>query len=94
MEFIKDWKVAGALQRPKVMTRGSKRPREHLKAAPTDVELCEVARALELVDKFRNEGQWSGVFDGDVIEVTIVLDGSEAVALFFDKEKGASDRGL
>ena len=33
MSFINDWKVAGALQSPKVITRGSKRPREHLKVA-------------------------------------------------------------
>ena len=62
--------------------------------APTDVELCKVARALELVDKFRNQGQRSSVFYGDVVEVPIVLNGSEAVALFFDKEKGGGNRRL
>ena len=62
--------------------------------ASTDVELCEVARALELVDEFRNQGQGSGVFDGDVVEIAVVLNGLEAIALFFDKEKGAGDRRL
>ena len=60
--------------------------------APTDVELCKVARALELVDEFRNQGQGSSVFYGDVVEIPVVLNGSEAVALLFDEEKGAGDR--
>ena len=49
----------------------------------TDVELCKVARALELVDEFRNQGQWSGIFYGDVVQVSVILNRSKAVALFF-----------
>ena len=62
--------------------------------APTNVKLCKVARALQLIDEFRDQGQWGSVFDGDVAQVSIVLNRLEAVALLFDKEKGAGDGRL
>jgi len=61
------------------MTSGSKRPREHLKAAfhsspleygcivtPADVKLCEVAGTLEFIDE-------SGIRDEECILIVISL---------------------
>src|SRR5712672_4335440 len=101
MEFIKDWKVTGALQRPKVMTSGSKEAKGALEGCfpfvtfsdtdvivtPADVELCEVTRSLELIDEFGNKRKGSGIFDGDIVNGVIVLDGPKGATASFGNEE-------
>src|SRR5712672_1357122 len=60
---------------------------------PADVELCEVTRSLELIDEFGNKRKRSGIFDGDIVNGAIVLDGPKgATASFGDEEERYSQR--
>jgi hypothetical protein len=57
--------------------------------SPADVEFGVIARALEFVNEVRDQRERSGVFYGDVVQGTVVLDGAEAFALFCYEKKGA-----
>ena len=55
--------------------------------SPSDVKLGEDFHPLEFIDEVGNEGKRVCVMDGVFIDVAIVLTGSEAIILLFDKEE-------
>ena len=55
--------------------------------SPSDVEPGEDFCPLEFVDEVRNEGKRVCVTDGVFVDIAIVLTGSEATVLLFDKEE-------
>src|SRR5712672_3385440 len=60
---------------------------------PTDIKLGEVTRSLELIDEFGNKRKRSGILDGNIVNGTIVLDGSKgAAAAFGDEEERYGQR--
>jgi hypothetical protein len=62
---------------------------------PADVKLCEVARALEFIDEFRDERKRSGVLDCNIVEGAIILNRTKgATTSFGDKEEWYSKWGL
>ena len=60
--------------------------------APTDVELGEDFRALQLVDDVGCEGQGIAIFHSDVVEFAVVLDEAEFAVLLLDEEDRGGDR--
>jgi hypothetical protein len=56
---------------------------------PADVKLCEVTSALEFVNEVGDQRQRCGILDRNVIQITIVLDGTEASSFLCDEEKRA-----
>ena len=55
--------------------------------SPLDVELGEDFHPLKVIDKVGNEGKRVCIADSVFVDVVIVLTGSEATVLFFDKEE-------
>jgi hypothetical protein len=60
---------------------------------PTDIELRKECRSTtvhprEPIHEFANEGEWGGVSDGECVQFSVVLDGSEIAILLFDEEEG------
>ena len=62
--------------------------------SPSDVEPGEDFCPLEFVDEVRNEGKRVCVTDGVFVDIAIVLTGSEATVLLFDKEERGSLWGV
>jgi hypothetical protein len=55
--------------------------------APADIKLGKIARALEFIDEFWGQRKWGGVFNGDVVQEAVVLDGAEFLVFLFDKKE-------
>jgi hypothetical protein len=60
---------------------------------PTDIKLRKECRSTtvhprEPIHEFANEGERGGVSDGEGIEFSVILDGSEIAILLFDEEEG------
>ncbi len=62
--------------------------------SPTDIKLCEVFGAAELVDEFRDEQKRVSGFDRHFIELPIILYGSKCSIFLFDEEEGGGERGF
>ena len=58
--------------------------------SPLDIELGEDFCPLEFVNEVRNEGKRICIMDGVFVDIAIVLTGSEATILLFDKEERGS----
>ena len=55
--------------------------------SPSDIELGEDFRPLKFINEVRNEGKRVCIMDGVFIDIVIVLTGSEATVLLFNKEE-------
>src|SRR5712671_5911637 len=60
---------------------------------PADVKLCEVTRSLELINEFGNKRKRSGIFDGDIVNGAIVLDGPKGTTASFGDEEERYSKG-
>ena len=49
----------------------------HVVVPPSDVHLGEDLRTLELVDDLLDQWQWTAVLDRELVELPVVLDGSQ-----------------
>ncbi|KAF9798068.1 hypothetical protein IEO21_10789 [Rhodonia placenta] len=54
----------------------------------SDIELCEERSTLELVDHLGNQQQWIAIFDGNCVQLAVVLHRSKCPFLLFDDEEG------
>ena len=59
--------------------------------SPSDVELGEVFCILEFINKVGDEGEGVGISDDMLIQVVVILAGTEFPILFLDKEE---EKGL
>ena len=55
--------------------------------SPSDIKLGEVFCILEFIDEVRDERERIGVLDGMLIQVVIILAGTEFSILLFDEEE-------
>src|SRR5579859_1844703 len=105
MLFMNVWKVAGALQSPKVMTVGWNSPRDVLKAAlyssPSRIRILLYPQRISSLVKYLAPHNLSmssgirgrgGIFYGFCIECAVVHDWTELVILLIDEEERASYR--
>jgi hypothetical protein len=61
--------------------------------SPTDIELrkeCQstTVHSREPIHQFAYQGEWGGISDGESIELSVILDGSEVAILLLDEEEG------
>jgi hypothetical protein len=66
---------------------------------PADIELRKECRSTtvhsrEPIHEFANEGERGGVSNGERIQFSVVLDGSEIAILLFDEEEGEGVLGF
>lgn len=62
--------------------------------SPANIKFGEILGALELVNEFRDEGEWVAVFDRHFVQLAVVLYGTEQAILLFDEEEGQSEGGF
>jgi hypothetical protein len=57
--------------------------------APVDVKFGKIVGALELVNEVRDKRERGSVFDRNIVQIAVVLDGSEFAILFSYEKEGA-----
>jgi hypothetical protein len=59
--------------------------------SPSDIEFGKVTGTLEFINEIGNQGQRCGVFNGNIIEVMIILNRAELAIFLSDEEKGTGN---
>jgi len=98
MVFIKHWKVAGALVKPKCITRNLKEPYQvwkvvfHLSpgvVGTIELNFSEDAGFVKMAQEVQDEWKWTAVFHHDSVKA-VPVDTKAKGSILLDKEDGSA----